>query len=104
MTLDDLSKHQQWLKPHLEAKAKKSAKAEAKADELDVESIVERKIAEKEDLREFKSLKGDLNSMKLKGPQKAELEAEFKESRLKCDILPIDAIQKREMQRRTFIL
>ena len=31
---------------------------------------------------------------------KAELEAEFKESGLKCDILPIDAIQKREMERR----
>lgn len=80
-SLDDLKKHQAWLKPLLEEKLNKTAEADSKAEELDVEAIVDKKIAEKEDLREFKSIKADLNSTKLSGKQKAELEAEFKDLR-----------------------
>jgi hypothetical protein len=76
-SLDDLSKHQQWLKPLLEEKLQVTAKANAKAEELDVEAIVERKIAEKESNSTFISLKADLNSMKLSGKQKAEVKREF---------------------------
>lgn len=78
-SVDDLKKSQQWLKPLLEGKLNAKAKANAKAKELDVDAIIEEKLAAKEDDKQFASLKADLNKVKLSADQKAEIKSEYKD-------------------------
>ena len=80
-TIDDLPRNQRWLKPLLE-KQLNSAKAVRKVEaEYDIDEIVERKIAEKEDKREFTLMKSALEDMDLTPSQKSDLSSEFKDLR-----------------------
>ena len=60
-----------WVKPHL---VKKSNNASI---DVDVNALIEQKLAEKEAEREFKSKKAILQSMKLTLQQRKEIQAEY---------------------------
>lgn len=60
---------------------KDAIKPKSKVETEDLESIVDKKISEREAEREFTSLKNQLNSMKLTKTQKQSLEAEYQDLR-----------------------
>lgn len=81
MSIDDLPKHQQWLRPMIEERLVDQAEKEKVSKELDLDALLEAKLAEKEDERDFINLKASVGSMKLSERQVAEIEAEFRELR-----------------------
>lgn len=80
-TLDDLPKHQQWLKPELEKRLNAHNKAQEVVKEYDIDAIVEQKLNEKEDRQTFKTMETVLSEMSLTSQQVASLKAEFKDFR-----------------------
>jgi|TARA_Y100000310_G_scaffold157840_2_gene157288 hypothetical protein len=81
MSINDLPRHQQWLRPMIEERLVEQAEKEKVSKELDLDALVEAKLAEKEDERDFVNLKATLNSMRLTEKQTAEIEAEFRDLR-----------------------
>jgi hypothetical protein len=73
--LEDLPKNLQWLKAHLQD----PSVVKERLAEVDLDAVVERKLAEKEENRKFIELKSQLGDMGLTNAQKRELEAEFRD-------------------------
>ena len=78
-TVDDLPESQQWVRKFLKATPKPMVDT-AKLEEL-ASSIVDKKMAEKEDERNFNLLKDKLNSIKLGEGAKKRVLAEYQELR-----------------------
>jgi len=74
VNITDLPENLKWLAPHL-------TEPTAKKTDPDIDAIVERKIAEKEELHKFMQMKEGLSELNLTNAQKKELEAEFKDLR-----------------------
>jgi len=87
-SLDDLSGDLAWLKPEV---SKQLDKLSTSAPVL--EKLVEKKIAEKEEANQFKSLKGELDSLGLSANQKQLIQAEFKDF-LEAGLPQLKALQK----------
>lgn len=73
--LEDVPK--KWLREAVEANLEDKGFIEN--DEADLDVLVERKIAEREELLSFDALKKELNSAELTKDQKSEVEATFKD-------------------------
>lgn len=81
MTLDQIPANLKWVRTEIEKRQAKLQKEEAKAQELDVDAIVERKLAEKQADKDFKTLKSDLESRELTSEEREALTAEYKDLR-----------------------
>lgn len=79
--LEDLPKHQKWLKKPLEKLLEKSSKDKKISEEYDIDALLEQKLQQKEDDKEFKALRGDLNDAKLSQKQRIELKTEYEDLR-----------------------
>lgn len=70
ITIDQIPSSQKWVVKHLKTAPK---------PEIDIDQIVDQKLAKRENDKEFASLKDKLNSATLKKDQKLTLQAEYKE-------------------------
>lgn len=80
-TLEDLPKHQRWLRPFLEEKLELAVKKTAKKEEIGLSELVKEELRKERDAERFGALKSSLNQTALTGDQKAELESEYKDLR-----------------------
>jgi len=78
-TLDDLPKHQAWIKKDLEAQFGREAKKQEVEADYDIESIVEEKLKAKEADKKFSDMKAALNDTKLSSEERATISEEFKD-------------------------
>lgn len=85
--LDNLPPAQRWMRPFIENKIGAYQK------EPEIDQIVERKMAEKEEKQNFTSLKDFLKDQKLSPTQKATLATEFKDLRAN-GVSPFKALEK----------
>jgi len=80
-SLDNLNKRQEWMKPYLEARLEAESQKEKKSKELDLDALLDEKLAAKEAEQRFQEMKSSLNNSDLTANQKAEISAEYKELR-----------------------
>lgn len=85
--IDDLPANLKWLKPRL------LARLDAQKKEPDIEAIVEKKLAEKQEAQKFASLKDTLQESRLTKLERQELESEYKDLRAN-GLSPSKALQK----------
>lgn len=93
IALDQIPAKLKWVREELEKRQAKSQKEEAKAQELDVDAIVERKLAEKQEDQQFNTLKSDLESQDLTSEERSTLTAEYKDLR-KAGLGKLKALEK----------
>lgn len=82
LTLEDLKKSKQkWAAEEIEKRIAQGKKEQAKAEELDVDAIVERKLREKQDDQDFQAKQAKLQALGLSNQEREALLAEYKELR-----------------------
>lgn len=81
LTLEAFPAKQKWAKEEIEKRIAQSKKEQAKAEELDVDAIVERKLREKQDDQDFQAKQAKLQALGLSNQEREALLAEYKELR-----------------------
>lgn len=73
--IDELPRNQEWMIPHIEERINQAAKAP------EIEDIVERKLQQREEARQFDQMKNDLERTPLSRTQKEDLQQQYQDLR-----------------------
>lgn len=93
ITLDQIPVKAKWVREEIEKRQKKVQQEQSKAEELDVDAIVERKLREKQDEQEFNSVKSSLEKQDLTSEEREALLTEYVDLR-KAGLDKLMAIKK----------